>query len=83
MQPGMAKTSIMAQQKYEIGVYNQQVVELMSKGLRHKNLKDEWAENQYFQVMASSPEEAKRKIEARFAPENGYVVASVEIVRDA
>jgi hypothetical protein len=70
------------EQKYEVGVYNQEVVDQMAKGLRHRHLKDDWAENQYFQVTAASPEAARRKIEARYPPANGYVIASIEPVKD-
>jgi hypothetical protein len=69
-------------QKYEIGVFNQEVVDQMAKGLRHRHLKDDWAENQYFEVTAESVDAARRKIERRFPPENGYVIASIEPVKD-
>lgn len=68
--------------RFEVGVFNQEVVDMMAKGLRHKHLKDDWAENQYFQVTAASPDAARRKIAQRFPPENGYVISSVEAVKD-
>ena len=70
------------EQKFEVGVYNQQVVDLMAQGQRHKHLKDDWAENQYFQITAESAAAARRKIEARYPPENGYVVSSVELIKE-
>ena len=69
-------------QKFEVGVFNQQVVDQMAQGLRHKHLKDDWAENHYFEVKAKSPEEARRKLEARVPPSAGYVISSVEPVKD-
>ena len=72
----------MAEQKFEVAVFNQEVVDMMAKGMRHKHLKDDWAENQYFQVTAESAAAAKRKIEARYPPANGYVVSSVEPVKE-
>jgi hypothetical protein len=71
-----------AEQKFEVAVYNQEVVEAMAKGLRHRHLKDDWAENQYFQITAESPDAARRKIEARYPPDNGYVISSIEPIRD-
>ena len=71
-----------AEQKFEVAVYNQEVVEAMAKGLRHRHLKDDWAENQYFQITAESPDAARRKIEARYPPDNGYVISSIEAVKD-
>jgi hypothetical protein len=68
--------------RFEVGVYNQEVVDMMAKGLRHRHLKDDWAENQYFQITATSADAARRKIEARYPPENGYVIASVEALKD-
>jgi hypothetical protein len=68
--------------KFEVGVYNQEVVDLMAKGMRHKHLKDDWAENQYFQIVAESADAARRKIQQRYPPENGYVIASVEPVKE-
>ena len=70
------------EQKFEVGVFNQEVVDQMAKGLRHRHLKDDWAENQYFEVTAESVEAARRKMERRFPPENGYVIASIELVKD-
>jgi hypothetical protein len=68
--------------KFEVAIFNQEVVDMMAKGLRHRHLKDEWAETQYFEITAVSPEAARRKLEARYPPENGYVIASVELVKD-
>jgi hypothetical protein len=68
--------------RFEVGVVNQEVIDLMAKGMRHKHLKDDWAETQYIQISAESPDAARRKIERRYPPENGYVVTSVEIVKD-
>ncbi|HUA53305.1 MAG TPA: hypothetical protein VMB81_14130 [Candidatus Sulfotelmatobacter sp.] len=68
--------------KFEVAVFNQDVVDQMAKGLRHKYLKDDWAENQYFEISAESAEAARRKIEARYPPENGYVVSSVEPIKE-
>ncbi len=70
------------EQKYEVAVFNQQVIDQMAQGLRHKYLKDAWAENQYFEITADSPEAARRKIEARYPPENGYVISSIELVKE-
>jgi hypothetical protein len=68
--------------RFEVAVYNQDVADQLAKGLRHKYLKDDWAENQYFEITADSAEAARRKIEARYPPENGYVVSSVEAVKE-
>jgi hypothetical protein len=68
--------------RFEVGVVNQEVIDLMAQGMRHKHLKDDWAETQYIQISAESPDAARRKIERRYPPENGYVVTSVEIVKD-
>jgi hypothetical protein len=68
--------------QFEVGVFNQEVADLMAKGMRHKHLKDEWAEIQYIPISAASPDAARHKIERRYPPENGYIVASVEIIKD-
>jgi hypothetical protein len=79
----MAKTVDMDEEhQYEVGVFNQQVADLIATGQRHKHLKDGWAEIQYIAISAGSPDAARRKIERRYPPENGYVIASVEIVKD-
>ena len=72
----------MAEQKFEVAVFNQEVVDMMAKGMRHKHLKDDWAENQYFQITAESAEAARRKIAMRYPPDNDYVISSVEPVKD-
>jgi len=78
----VAKRIVMAEQKFEVAVFNQEVVDMMAKGMRHKHLKDDWAENQYFQITAESAEAARRKIAMRYPPDNGYVISSVEPVKE-
>jgi len=79
----MANRFIMDEEhKFEVGVFNQEVVDLLAKGTRHKHLKDAWGETQYFQISAETPDAARRKIQRRYPPENGYVIASVEVVKD-
>ncbi len=34
------------EQTFEIGVFNQEVVDQLAQGQRHRHLKDDWAENQ-------------------------------------
>ena len=70
------------EQTFEIGVFNQEVVDQLAQGQRHRHLKDDWAENQYFLISAENADAARRKITKRYPPENGYVIASVEPVKD-
>ena len=63
--------------KFEVAVFNQKVVDAMARGQKHRLYPDAWAENHYFEVTASTPDEAKRKIQVKYPEENGFVVAAV------
>jgi len=62
---------------FEAGIYNKEVMELLKKGQRHRHLKDEWAEVHYVKTMAFTIDDARRKLTAKYPPEQGYVIDAV------
>jgi hypothetical protein len=64
--------------KFEIAIFNQQVVDALAAGKRHRNLNDSWADTHYIDVDAADADGARRKIAARHPQENGFVIVSVE-----
>ena len=65
--------------KFEVGVFNQKVRDKMKEGETHRFLDEKWADTHYFDIHANSEEGARRKIQDRYAPHEGYVVVSVEL----
>ncbi len=63
--------------RFEIVLYNSIVRDLVERQESHKDLKDEWAENHYLEVFARNADEARRKIESRYPPRKGFVVAEI------
>ncbi len=59
--------------RFEIGIYNQKVRELVTEGNSHKHLDDDWSDVHYFEVKAPSVEAAKSKLATQYPPEKGYV----------
>jgi hypothetical protein len=69
-------------QTYEAGIYNKEVVDLLKIGQRHRHLKDEWAEVHYFKTQATSEDEARRRLAAKYPPEQGYVIDGIFLLSD-
>jgi hypothetical protein len=79
---GMGTKALREEQKrFEVVIYNRIVRDLVERNESHKDLKDEWSENHYQEVLAISPEEALRKIEIRYPAKKGFVVAKVHAVQ--
>lgn len=62
---------------FEAGIYNKDVIEEMKNGQRHRHLKDDWAEVHYIKTLAYTLEDARRKLAAKYPPEQGYVIDAV------
>jgi hypothetical protein len=67
----------MKSHRFEVGIFNQQVVEAMRTGGRHRSLKDSWGEKNYFTVDAKDATEARRKMEIKYPPDLGFVIDSI------
>lgn len=65
------------QKRFEVVIYNRIVRDLVERNESHKDLKDEWSENHYQEILASSAEDALRKIEIRYPAKKGFVVEKV------
>ena len=65
---------------YEVAVYNKSVRDAMKEGERHPFLKDEWADIHWVEVRAYSPGAARQKVEVRYPPFRGYVIADIQEV---
>ena len=63
---------------YEVGIYNQEVRELLADDEHHRFLDDKWADIHYIEVKASSLEAAEKKIKASHPTSLGYVIESVQ-----
>lgn len=68
--------------KFEVGIYNQKVRDLIAEDEHHPHLDDEWADIHYFEVDAPSADEARRRMIGRFSPGAGYVIDNVEELPD-
>ena len=63
---------------YEYGVYNSYVRNAIRQGNDSPfNLSSEWENILYFTVIASTPEMAKKKAEAKHSPVTGYVIECI------
>lgn len=66
---------------FEIAVYNQTVRQRMKEGLRHRDLKDDWADMHYIEIKAENLEQAWERARTRFPADQGYVIDSVHPAR--
>jgi len=65
------------QKRFEVVIYNRIVRDLVERNESHKDLKDEWSDNHYQEILGSSAEDALRKIEIRYPAEKGFAVEKV------
>lgn len=63
--------------RFEVIIYNRIVRSMVDSHQSHKHLKDDWADNHYQEVRARDKEHARRKIEAKFPAEKGFVIVDV------
>jgi hypothetical protein len=62
---------------FEIGIYNARVRGALKEGERDKHLSDDWADIHYLEIDAPDEEAARSKVEKRYPPQNGFVIAAV------
>jgi len=66
---------------YEISLYNSEVRDLVKAGQSHKNFNDNWAEQRYIEIIATSEEYAYIKAERKYPKEKGFVYVSIIQIR--
>jgi hypothetical protein len=62
------------QKRFEVDICNRIVRDLVERNKSQMNLKDEWSENHYQEILSSSAEDALRKIEIRYPAKKGFVL---------
>ncbi|MEX1035155.1 MAG: hypothetical protein WDZ54_04320 [Sneathiella sp.] len=68
------------QLKFEAAIFNEKVLTALQEGEHHKNLSDSWAETHYFEIYASSLEQAWEKMRSKYSADRGFVIKSIEEV---
>lgn len=63
--------------QFEVGVFNKTVRDQIAAGETVRGLDKEWADVHWIAMRASSKDRAQRQAEAKFPPENGYVIIDV------
>ncbi len=66
------------QLKFEAAIYNEEVLAAVQDGEHHKNLSDSWAETHYFDVYATSLEQAWEKMRRKYSAERGFVIKAID-----
>ena len=68
--------------KFEVALYNKEVRLLVRQGDKHDRLRDDWADVHYIEIRGRDENDVRRKIEARYPEEEGFIVEQVVPVRD-
>lgn len=63
---------------FEAAVFNEDVLNLIKDGERHKDLSDDWANTHYFEIEANSLEEAWSKANRKWRSGHGFVIKAIE-----
>ena len=64
--------------KFEVGIYNQQVREMVAEGDSHEHYDDEWGDLHFLEVFAENEDQARVQVHERHPTEHGFVIESVE-----
>ncbi len=64
--------------KFEVTVSNAQVREKIKDGEHHSRFTDDWADFHYIDIDAPDESQARVRVEARYPPEQGFVIDSVQ-----
>ena len=69
------------QLKFEAAIYNEEVLQALNDGSKHRNLSDDWAETHYIEFYASDLETARGKIQQKYRADRGFVIKAIDKVR--
>ena len=70
------------ERQYEVVVYNKDVRERVEAGTHHRSFEDTWADLQHVEVMATDPDQARRRIASRHPANRGFVIVDVIEMQD-
>lgn len=63
---------------FEVAVFNEDVLNALKEGEHHKDLKDDWANTHYFEIKASTLEEAWSVANRKWQTGHGFVIKAIE-----
>ncbi len=63
---------------FEVALHNAKVRELVYDGDHHRDFPDEWSNTHFIEVRAIDELDARRKIEARYPRDRGFVIEAVK-----
>lgn len=63
---------------FEAAVFNEDVLNALKDGEKHKHLDDEWADTHYFEIKAETIEEAWTKAKRKYRKDHGFVIKAIE-----
>jgi hypothetical protein len=79
----MAQESNVAKPRtFEVAIFNKTVMDMLHRGERHPNLREDWAETHYFRTIAYTADEARRKFARKYPADLGYVIDDVILIED-
>ncbi|MEH6475338.1 MAG: hypothetical protein V7727_06595 [Sneathiella sp.] len=64
--------------KYEAAVFNEDVLNALKEGEHHKNLDDNWADTHYFDIQATSIDDAWDIANRKWRAGHGFVIKAIE-----
>lgn len=66
---------------FSVGIYNSEVRRAHMMGEKHRQLDDKWGEINYLELKAAGEDEVRRVFMRKFPPERGFVIESVQEVK--
>lgn len=66
-------------QTYEIIIYNEEVRQCLREGDKHRTFSDDWGDSHYIEFKGEDEAEAVAKCNAKYPPEDGFVIEGVSL----
>lgn len=73
----MKRTPHNGDKVFEVSIYNREVRSLVKENQSHAFFDDHWADEQLRDVLAETEDQARKVVNERFPPDEGFVIASV------
>lgn len=81
--PPAEKPKVSDEKPFSVAIFNQEVRRATMMGEKHRSLADKWADLNYEEIYAASPELARKKMMLKYPPERGFVIESITPLKRA
>ncbi|MBM3568869.1 MAG: hypothetical protein FJX46_08955 [Alphaproteobacteria bacterium] len=68
-----------SERKFDVGIYNKEVRDLVGQGKKHRSLNVSWADVNYIEFTAANEVDARAQAVKKYPAAQGYVISSIQM----